>query len=707
METIKINCKSRIDSIKEIGVKYIFDAGDRLLIVLNEKIANRLTIGEELPIVRYVYDENNHYTTIQDSVRVLERTKFPLKKEHTLTSIDASGSTEYFDVNGSKNTFFSEFFANDAIYTTKIADRHLHLASIYRGRLNIKNEMPETPNEYDAYFDDVHKYLLVYVQGKWMVDDTIYYYDDVDEPFFIIEFSENHNIFAQDIAVANDILDGYYITVENGNFSPIGVLSGVSVPLTGLPRPIEKEDTIFSDDLTTCGKFDRDGNEYLVKNSRYIYCPSNFSKKRVIVKVLKTSQLPSSSTQIDILNYIVKNGVSFSPKYTPFYFHTSDVKGRKVYNTWYDPWWPLYEAENQNLPRYEIFYNEGFSRIELGRWYSYWHIPSLAISSENPDALGVEDIQGSLYVDEIIDRSMPDVIDMERLKYLPVTSQNSAATEIDMYFHFRKREEKTGREKKSSIGYPEYKDSWNISEADGASSWWNGMNYNGEKFDSYSFNRFYNASGETSDLLGYLNFTDDDVYYRKSRLSKSFVRLSFYTSKDPIEQKLLYYSTIFLDDTRLYGKFMKQYINKVEKDKGDNGWPLVFYPDNSVSARLDTQITIRNEYYTEASSEGFNLYLFADDADAVNSARTIYMKVEFNHAGNGKTIPMIIWPNEALTASNFIDNLYIPVNIRYDESKERYCYQIDGAKEDGKTIKLILFEPKLDSEDPISQDLTY
>jgi hypothetical protein len=223
------------------------------------------------------------------------------------------------------------------------------------------------------------------------------------------------------------------------------------------------------------------------------------------------------------------------------------------------------------------------------------------------------------------------------------------------------------------------------------------MEYYGTAFNASAFNDFISARGRWSDMLGYLNFSDEDIYYRKSRVSMSFIRLSFYSSPDPIEQKLLYYSTSFLDATSLYGKYMKQYVVKSEEE--DDGLPIVFYDNNIVSARLDTEIVIRNEYQSEKSSEGFNLYLFADDADGVNSERTIYMKVEFNHAGNGKTIPMIMWPKsggsyKALTADNFMDSLYIPIKIGYINGK--YVYSIPDAEVEGNNLRLILFEPKLD-----------
>jgi hypothetical protein len=197
--------------------------------------------------------------------------------------------------------------------------------------------------------------------------------------------------------------------------------------------------------------------------------------------------------------------------------------------------------------------------------------------------------------------------------------------------------------------------------------------------------------------------------YRKSKVSKSFLRFSYYTSKDPVEQKLLYYSTSFLDTTALYGKFMKQFLLRASLlGKKELSVPIVFFDNNSASARLDTEIVIENEYNMMTSSEGFNIYLFRDDAEKVDSGntyRTIYMKVEFNHAGNGKTIPMIIWPHDdngysALTIANFMQNLYIPVRVQYID--EKYVYTIpDAINEDGN-IRLVLFEPKLEYNDGAS-----
>ena len=162
---------------------------------------------------------------------------------------------------------------------------------------------------------------------------------------------------------------------------------------------------------------------------------------------------------------------------------------------------------------------------------------------------------------------------------------------------------------------------------------------------------------------------------------------------------------MFLDGSLLYGKYMNQTDEHYENNEGYTGNKNtigVFFDssDNELAKeRIDTSINITNEYDLTSCSEGFNIYLFADDVPLGNDVRTIYMKVEFNHAGNGKTIPLIIWPKRGntfwgLTIDNFLENLYIPIEIMEIDGK--YVYTINkGVFEDGN-LKLSLFEPKLD-----------
>jgi hypothetical protein len=307
----------------------------------------------------------------------------------------------------------------------------------------------------------------------------------------------------------------------------------------------------------------------------------------------------------------------------------------------------------------------------------------------------------------------------------------SIATSITFDLHFRKRKEistdedveKIERSKNThSTSGNVYTDGWFIDTENEPTIWWNDMDYSGETFDVEKFENFIDNSGTTSDLMGYLNIIDNDVYYKKMKLSKSFLRFSFYTSTDPITQKLLFYSTTFLDTGVLYGKFLKQKLHmessgffKDRKNKNVNlNTAVVLNNDNTISARVDTKIVISNEYDRTKSSEGFNIYLFAEDRNfkREKGGKTIYMKVEFNHAGNGKIIPMIMWPKNketgkyiSLTTENFLENLYIPIKLTYID--DRYVYYIpDAYSNNDGNIELVLFEPKIDYIEELPKETT-
>lgn len=318
----------------------------------------------------------------------------------------------------------------------------------------------------------------------------------------------------------------------------------------------------------------------------------------------------------------------------------------------------------------------------------------------------------------------------------------SIATSITMSFHFRERHKISGETEQEVLFLRKrntnltsgnvYSDGWYINPDSGDTIWWNGLELDSSTFPKADFENFMKESGLTSDLIGCLNFTDNDIFYKKKKVSQSFVRLSFYNSPDPIEQKLLYYSTIFIDATELYGKYVKQLMHMEDNDlfnekKNKNlnlNAAVVFY---SGGTRLDTKMIITNEFDRTKSSEGFNLYLFAEDKNfnLENGEKTIYMKVEFNHAGNGKTLPMIMWPKfywdanlqnedntkggyrytdeyQPLTISNFMKALYIPIKLTY--INDRYVYYIpDAYKNENGNIDLVLFEPKIDYEDDVPE----
>ena len=180
-----------------------------------------------------------------------------------------------------------------------------------------------------------------------------------------------------------------------------------------------------------------------------------------------------------------------------------------------------------------------------------------------------------------------------------------------------------------------------------------------------------------------IGFDEDDIKYQKKKLSKSFIRLSFYNSNNPLNQMLLFYSTIFFDTNVLFNN----YIN---------------------GRKTRASFTVYNRYNRDKSSEGFYLYLFPEYI-----GKTIYMKVEFNHAGYGRTIPLVYIQNGKLPISymfkkengkvitkndlsDLYNDMYIPITIGYDEINNDYIYSYDvPIRTIGEETVINLYEPKI------------
>jgi hypothetical protein len=242
-------------------------------------------------------------------------------------------------------------------------------------------------------------------------------------------------------------------------------------------------------------------------------------------------------------------------------------------------------------------------------------------------------------------------------------------------------------------------------------------------------------SDSDADLLWYLGFTDEDVYYQKKSLQKSFLRLSFYDSRDRANQTLQFYSTIFLDTGDLYNKYVKQ--KTLNYDSDDVLVSLEHAEDTSL--RLSATFSCSDKNNMSACSEGFYLYAFPSLVKG-NELTPLYMKVEFNHAKYGRTIPFIMptksnyWTNVdydkwdniirwnpktnevdnnfpvnysksngGINMKRLINDMYIKVYVKYDFNKNRYVWfladrigNLNGSGSDGN-LKLVfnLWEPRI------------
>ena len=248
-----------------------------------------------------------------------------------------------------------------------------------------------------------------------------------------------------------------------------------------------------------------------------------------------------------------------------------------------------------------------------------------------------------------------------------------------------------------------------------------------------------------SDLLTKIGFTNNDVKFQKSRLKKSFLRVSYFSSTNPATQLLIGYSTIFVDTGKLLSKFIKHSHSKNyyeplpdnQHSQADiqSGFPIsvdkepydisgITNDNDFEDLRLSTQFVVSNRFSTSSSSEGFYIYLYKDYSSEL--PKDLYMRVEFNHAGYGKKVPFFM-PSYI----NFVDQhtgiktyqqilddwqtqnsgygfdfynaySYIHLKYKYDFSTKKHIYYIDDeyygtdVLYNGKNeITINLYEPKV------------
>lgn len=741
MEPIKINLTKPIETSKVLHIVDMVEKGDELLIKLSGKECYEIYEGQELTFTRVVYFSGDSNYTISESVKVL-----------------------YED-------------ENHVIHTTKVKSRKIPL---YNGLLNVS-----------------------YVTGYVETNDGEY-----EETIkFTIKCKEDHNIFQQDLLLCDQ---EFYIKDINGNTLLEFSGNSVSVPLKYIGRTATSADciTLISKE-ETCGKrYDK------LKIYQYDFASDNLSKNCLIINGINLNYI-SFLNCVEKMSYI-------ETKYNPFYYYyillnddgtpseldedNKPIKHCVFYN---DAWGVQYSLISKQNKGEKYIFKRG--TINLTQKCAYWDNYISLSSPLNENTLGSNDNFNTKFIENLEESLIPDIIDMERIKYSPMVYDNAndnvkyykfvsntdetyneiytnrwfdktntddyepintvyrmnddgsftlindenldfyydyygnngegsisrdiynpitkslitynyiptheitsdaltVATSITLNFHFRKRkllsDEESGITNSTSTSGNLYTDGWFIDEKDINTTWWNGMDYSGSTIDSEHMRHFFEERGRISDLIGYLNFTDNDIFYRKKKVSQTFVRFSFYNSYDPVEQKLLFYSTSFIDSTTLYGKYLKQLLYMQEhnlfNEEENMNVAVVMCSANTNTLSVDTKIVLTNEFDRTKSAEGFNIYLFAKDKNLhmENGEKTIYMKVEFNHAGNGKTIPMILWPKEgetykSLTTENFIRSLYIPIKLVYINGKYSY-YIPDAINNSDGNIDLVLFEPKLD-----------
>ena len=175
------------------------------------------------------------------------------------------------------------------------------------------------------------------------------------------------------------------------------------------------------------------------------------------------------------------------------------------------------------------------------------------------------------------------------------------------------------------------------------------------QFDPYSY-------------FGDIGFDNFDIKFRKKAFTNSFLRLSFYDSDIPTNQRLISFITLFPK------------ITPTDYSSGGaTPWGTITPVNN-----LKIQFELGNNLIDRSlNSQGFFIYHFKDEiTDTI--PKELYMRAEFNNAKNGKTTGLM----STSVTTNTIDNLIVTsqsnnntnnIFTKYILSKvgDNYVYNID------------------------------
>ena len=410
---------------------------------------------------------------------------------------------------------------------------------------------------------------------------------------------------------------------------------------------------------------------------------------------------------------------------------------------------PIFDEHNISKESFILAKSRGetevFDVVKIFNPSFYIKLPMLVGNDISVNTLQEDTLENIFYANEI-EKSINPHVDMEREIYYPCYKDGDKfflINELQFDLHFRSRDLDTWKINEDTFTENEKKTlqvkcDWNL-------------------FDNYADYSLYTDDTkpaistsvdltyyQPADLLYFLNFNDNDVFYQKSKIAKSFLRLLFFDSMDVANQTLLYSCTVFMNENKLY----KTYIDEINKK--DNKYISVseemneeeiltsttisVYNDTcddsenvtfDETKRLAATFNVKNRYETEESAEGFYLHIFKEYCEKLHE-KTIYMKVEFNHAGQGRTINFSMpfaydsdgMNPELLNLSpesgdletfrqgyplkELYSHLFIPINVVYDEKNKRYTYSLPNGlaknTDKKKVMKFNLYEIKIKDE---------
>lgn len=645
------------------------------------------------------------------------------------------------------------------------------------------------PNICDKVMINGHEYTLSYNNGKIKDKDCLVLIGDEKVPMKI-SGTTNGAYSAGTLTRYGKIISGNTTSAITANYD-IKPYSGITVDNKKYII-LDEEISATTNNVTTVSH-----NYYatLDRNNEYTFLVEDIigSSMLVCIPDINATDFTDDFTQF-ISKQICKDVVD--NKVNMVLYSKNKIFGDKEITE------ELAFQANTNPISSDAYFNL-FDNLELFSKSGYIHIP-LLLSNSQGDNMLQDDAVENQYFEDVKKRSINPIVDMEKDVYYPKYIANNKGKysgsetefkpikEIKVNLHFRTRNLDSWKvnEGYNDVSVSGNSDNWFITDFH---PYKDILSDNTKLIDKETLEPCTNAERaseilmNTSDLVGLLNFTNDDVYYQKSKIAKSFLRFSFYDSIDEQKQSLLATSCVFMDEHKLFKSFIDNsrknindfgYISEpiMEQVQGgttfrdaasgsvtnkvsvmteylgkriDNG-DTYLQPTNPYTSfggtiiddnhRLGSEFIIENKYETDTSSEGFYIYIFREYSENL-MPKPIYMKVEFNHAGIGHTIPFILpmkWkkmkingvdsrngkmvPDAPYTLSSTteVENLkkgvklediyaqsYIPLYAVYDFKNKEYAYVFDSRyvkEDDDDVINLNLFELKIANDDDTSDD---
>ena len=578
-------------------------------------------------------------------------------------------------------------------------------------------------------------------------------YDVLPDRYKYIKAYDNEYRLFDDYEPFYSIINGnvVYFTIDGNKATPtnkIYYLSGITdsgnklieYGITKTPYTVDSSDAIDIEGTLYRVFVDENGNQYISINEdisfRLRVTEKNGSSTYVCYPDVEAYETDDNDDiarmQRYVCDMVVLNNDNFS------FQLLNDVFGeKKIYPDTY-----LYEAVMSTKP----FCTSDILNLSILKVNTYANFKIPMVNNTLSNVLK-DDITKKDYTKIVTGNSNNEIVDMEKDIYYPVYKVEEKLykpiTNIRFNLHFRTRQLdnwKVIETYKENTG-EEYSDTSN----------WVITDY---KYYKEALEGITGGANKTlqnaSDLIGFMNFTTADAENVSKALSKSFLRLSFFSTDNPQTQVLLATSTIFMDTNslcdkafrfknrgdltsfimvKLYQNSRGTYESKSITDDSEHGYKF----NETEEMRLSSRINVYDKYSSTGSSEGFYFYMYREYANNLRPTR-MYMKVDFNHAGIGKSISFMLprkFENpekpdgeplyvhngtdlgklkEGFTLKDIYKQTYIPIDAIYDEASNRYVYFLPNSLRENSELgvnddimEFNLFEVKFKDESKVEE----